>query len=366
MMLEWFFIALVVLYCMFILYLWLGWERLEITSNDEYLPSVAVVIPVRNEADNIQLLLNDLQKQTYRGPWEVIVVNDHSEDNTAEWVQSLANGNWCTLLELQQEEGKKAALAMGIYQTQAEVILTTDGDCRVGNEWISSMICAFQEEVHMVSGPVGFGKGTNLFHHMQVIEFASLIGSGAALIGWQKPVMANGANLAFRKSAFEEVDGYGGATTASGDDVFLLHKIAKRYPGSVVFARHEDALVQTHSLKSVKAFGQQRKRWASKWRAYSDNLTKGVAVLVFLLSLSMGMLPILAAFSVVGLFLWLNLLVAKSFFDYFFLRQIIKFSNSKMNMVAFLLLQLVYPYYVVFTALFSFRKMYTWKGRKVQ
>lgn len=367
MMLEWVLAAIVILYCVFVLYLWLGWERIGINSNDEFQPSVAVIVPVRNEEKNIAQLLSDLLQQTYKGKWEIIVVNDHSEDNTVISVNNLSKGSInLKVLELEQGEGKKAALVLGIESTDSEIILTTDGDCRVGKRWIEAMVKAFQKDIHMVSGPVGFVHQIGLFHHMQVIEFASLIGSGAALIGWGKPIMANGANLAFRKSSFEKVQGYSGATTASGDDVFLLHKIAHRYPNPIAFAKQADAIVQTLALSNWKAFWLQRKRWASKWKAYSDLLTKGIAVLVFILSLGLGILPVLVAFGIVDIFTWLNLLIAKSFFDYFFLISVVRFSGSNMSLTAFFLLQLLHPYYVVLTALFSFGKTYTWKERKVR
>ncbi|MCB0497500.1 MAG: glycosyltransferase [Cyclobacteriaceae bacterium] len=367
MIIAWIFGTIVFIYCLFVLYLWLGWEQIELGEDEEYLPSVAVIIPVRNEAETIRPLLQDLFGQTYKGMWEMVVVNDHSEDHTIQVVKNEFKGKAnCHLLELEGDEGKKAALAMGIANTQASIILTIDGDCRVRPEWIKAMTSAFSNSTQMVSGPVGFTNNAGLFHQMQVIEFASLIGSGAALIGWHKPVMANGANLAFRKSAFEAVGGYNDSTTASGDDVFLLHKIAEKYPDSVAFARNEEAIVRTQTPGSFKRFWQQRKRWASKWKAYSDGLTRAIAVFIFIVSLSMGALPVLVASGVVSLFTWLNLLVAKSFFDYFFLRQIVKFSGAKMNLPAFLLLQLIYPYYVVSTALFSFRKTYSWKGRKVK
>lgn len=364
MMIEWLFVAIVVIYCLLILYLWLGWERIEVTSNEGGLPSVAVIIPVRNEEATISELLQGLDKQTYLGGLEVIVVNDHSEDNTVAIASKFEN---IKLLELVDEHGKKAALTYGIKTTRAEIIITTDGDCRVEPQWVEAMVSSFKNGTQLVSGPVGFEKQSGVFHKMQVIEFASLIGSGASLIGWGKPVMANGANIAFRRSTFVEVGGYAGnEQTASGDDIFLLHKIAQSYPGSIAFAKKEEAVVRTLSLKSIKAFWQQRKRWASKWKAYNDIQTSGVAVLVFFISLSFVAMPILVALWAFGLFGWLNLLIAKAFFDFFYLRQIIRFSGNRFNVFAFILLQVVYPLYVVLTALFSFGKTYTWKGRKVR
>lgn len=364
MILEWLLAAAVLIYCLLMLYLWLGWERVEITSTKEYLPSVSIIVPLRNEEATIGALLKGLDEQTYNGELEIIVVNDHSEDNTAIIASKFKH---VKLLELVNNKGKKAALTYGIENSTAEIILTTDGDCEVGTHWVVTMVSCFTETTKLVSGPVGFVKQQGLFHAMQVIEFASLIGSGASLIGWRKPVMANGANLAFRRSAFVELGGYSGnEQTASGDDVFLLHKIAQAYPGTIAFAKKEEALVYTYSLKTPKAFWQQRKRWASKWGAYNDTSSQIIALMVFLISLTMAALPILVAAGALSLFTWLNMLLAKAFFDYFFLRQIVNFSGRRIHLIAFILLQVIHPFYVVLTALFSFGKTYAWKGRIVK
>lgn len=368
MIIEWVLGGIVLMYCLMILYLWLGWENIEVFEDDEYLPSVVVIVPVRNEAEGIHLLVNDMQKQTYKGSWQAIIVDDDSNDATVQIVTNLiSDDKRFLLLELKGNKGKKSALARGIAESSAEVILTTDGDCRMGPEWMEAMVSAFQKNIQMVSGPVGFGNKRGLFHQMQVIEFASLIGSGAAMIGWEKPIMANGANLAFKRSAYDLVGGYeGNGAIASGDDVFLLHQINRKFVNSIAFAKNPKAIVETASLKSLRSFWQQRKRWASKWKAYSDTLTKGIAVLVFLMSFSFALMPILAISKTIGVFVWLNLLVAKSFFDFFFLRQIVRFSGSRIRFIAFLFLQLIHPFYVIATALFSLGKTYTWKGRTVQ
>ncbi len=367
-MIDWLFTFLIIGYCLFILYLWLGWERISVEANEEKMPSVTVLIPVRNEASNIQYLLKDIQTQSYQGQFEVFIINDHSEDESASLIEKLIIDNpRCKLISLETEEGKKAAIAKGVVCSNADIILTTDGDCRVGDKWIETIISIFSDETQFVSGPVKFNSDESFFSKLQAIEFASLIGSGAALIGWGKPVMANGANMGFRRKAFLAVNGFkGNEKTASGDDVFLLHKIANHYPKSIAFAKQETAIVHTRAKPTLKAFVEQRIRWASKWKAYSDSFTKITAVLVFLLSLSLVLIPFAVAFQKASLFLWLNLLVIKAFFDFFLIRQVSKFMGEKIDLIPFILLQIIYPFYVVITALFSFQKSYQWKGRVVK
>lgn len=362
------FTILILLYCLFIIYLWLGWERISVIPTEEHIESIAILIPVRNEEDNIKDLLSDLVNQSYRGEIEIIVIDDHSEDTTVELVKEVADKHSnVKLICLNNTYGKKAALTAGVKEAKAEILLTTDGDCRVFHRWAESMANSFGVSTQFVSGPVKIKKGGDLLSSLQSVEFTSLIGSGAAFIGWGMPVMANGANMGFRRSVFLKIAGFeGNHETASGDDVFLLHKIARENPKSIAFVKDERAIVQTKAQPTLKAFIQQRIRWASKWRAYKDMFTKLTAVLVFIISLTFVILPILVVFKKITLFVWLNLFIIKLFFDFFFIRQFSKFFDEKLNLVSFILLQLFYPFYVVTTAFFSFQKTYYWKGRKVK
>jgi len=367
-MIEWLFTFLIISYCLFIVYLWMGWEQIPVYQEEDYHPSVAVIIPVRNEVANIQSLLEGLNSQTYKGEFEIIIVDDHSDDGTKELVKEFIEDKpRVRLISLQSDYGKKNGLTKGVSSTTAKIILTIDGDCQAPKTWVEVMVHSFQEQTQFISGPVTFIKEQGLFNNLQSIEFASLMGSGAALIGWGKPLMANGANMGFRKSAFEVVEGFeGNQEIASGDDVFLLHKIAKKFSQSIAFVKLEGALVKTKSQPTIKSFLLQRIRWASKWKAYTDLFTKTTAILVFGLSLSIIAFPIVVKFESSALFLWVNLLVVKSFFDFFYIRQAARFMDGKIPLMPFVILQIVYPFYVVLTAIFSFRKSYVWKGRKVQ
>lgn len=368
MMIDWIFTFLIINYCLFIVYLWLGWERIPIISNENETLSVCVIIPIRNEAVNIITLLNDLKNQIYDNQLYVLIVDDHSEDESERLIKESIKGfpNF-RLISLIETEGKKAALTKGIENTNAEIILTIDGDCRAPTTWVNTMVNAFSTATQFVSGPVKFNNEDGFFKKMQQLEFTSLIGSGASLIGWNKPIMANGANMGFRRKAFLEVRGFdGNERTASGDDVFLLHKMADIYPNSIEFVKQKGAIVETKSQPTFKAFMQQRIRWASKWKAYTDLFTKTTALLIFIVSLSLLVFPFLVVFNRTSIYLWANLMVIKSFFEFFLIRQIAHFLEDKINLKAFIILQLIYPLYVVFTALFSIQKLYYWKGRLVK
>ena len=168
---------------------------------------VSVIIPVRNEQANIGNLLEDLRKQSHR-KFEVIIVNDHSGDLTTAIVVEFTKRDTRFILLPTQGEGKKKALTTGINASTGEIIITTDGDCRVGSDWLTTISNYFTvPNTKMVFGGVRL-QGLSFFSIVQSHEFLSLIGTAAATLWYGFPSMCNGANLAFRKATFIEVGGY--------------------------------------------------------------------------------------------------------------------------------------------------------------
>jgi len=222
---------------------------------------VSVLIPARNEEKDIINLLSDIKKQSYpNNMFEVIVIDDSSTDSTYEIVrQSLQDStlnNVIVRLEKKQKNlsPKKRALEKGVSLAKGELIITTDADCRVKENWINSFVLEYKrKETAMISGPVTFYNNNTVFKKIQSLEFLSLIASGAGAIGNNTVLMCNGANMAYSKKAFEKVGGYSGDEDfASGDDVFLMMKMRK-YLGNekVSFLKKRDAIVSTKAQNSL-------------------------------------------------------------------------------------------------------------------
>jgi cellulose synthase/poly-beta-1,6-N-acetylglucosamine synthase-like glycosyltransferase len=358
------------LYLILVIWFWLGWERISACTGElDGEVSVSIIIPVRNEAGNITNLLNDISAQSIgMTGLEIIVVDDNSDDNTNAMVSEYAVRTKVELsiLRLSASKGKKAALQEGIEKASGAIIITVDGDCRVGKGWVAALLACFADDIQMVSGPVAISSASGFFTQLQMVEFASLIGSGAATMGWKKPTMCNGANLAFRKRAYENVGGYDDTQLASGDDVFLMHKMDQVFPGSVVFCKNDEALVTTAPAVSAWQFFQQRKRWAGKWSYYNNSFTKMLALMILVVQLTVILSIVLAAVGQVQWLVVFNLILSKAIFEYFFLQQIVSFHKKKINYVVFLSLQIIYPFYVVITVLGGLFGNYEWKNRSVR
>jgi cellulose synthase/poly-beta-1,6-N-acetylglucosamine synthase-like glycosyltransferase len=340
-----------------------------LTSDLRPLTVVSVVIAARDEEKCIVDLLEDLLQQDYpKELLEIIVVDDHSMDNTGSIVSDFIQKHKFPRIVLLKNEagkgsGKKAALNFGISHSTGEIIITTDADCRVGPGWISSLLSCFREEkIKMAFGPVTYITGNKLSDQFQSLEFLGLVasGGGAAMAG--HPFLCNGANLAYRKSAFQQVKGFrGNEGFISGDDVFLLHKMKKEFGRkSVIFNDDDKSIVKTYPAPDLKKFISQRVRWASKSKGYRDGLSIFTAIIVFSYSLIVLSSFFAGFFEPLFFVAFAGLLLIKIIADFPLMMGITGFTRQRMLMRWYLPFQVVYPAYIVVAGFLSFVKRKKW------
>jgi cellulose synthase/poly-beta-1,6-N-acetylglucosamine synthase-like glycosyltransferase len=373
---EIFFSILSVAYLILLILFFTSWKKIKFKRVPELIPStfISVIIAVRNEEKNISKLLEDLNSQTYPSLlFEVIIIDDHSTDLTNDIVKSLISKVKFNLSIIESQASgndsfKKKAIESGVNRSKGTLIVTTDGDCRVGAEWLSTIENFYQQTgAKFISSAVYFSEEKGLFKKIQSIEFVSLIGSGAACMSMSMPNMCNGANIAYEKLAFIEVQGFhGNEHISSGDDEFLMHKIFRKYPDKVLFLKSEKAIVFTEAKKTLSEFVEQRKRWASKWGSYTYLNIKVLAFFIFLYNLSLLLAIIMV---IVGKYppqIFLLQLIPKLLLESLFLNDIMGLAKQKLNLFSFFVLQPLYPVYVVTIALISRIGGYSWKGRKIR
>lgn len=363
-------------YAVFTLALAFLWSRLRRPSQSAAIPAdlfITVIIPVRNEAENIVSLLEDLDRQTLPFThFEVLVMDDSSTDNTAAIVRAFAEHSKARiklipLPDVRTSAPKKRAIETAVTHARGKLIVTTDGDCRAQAGWLHAIAaCYIRTGAKLISSPVTFTNETSLTDHLQTVEFASLIGSGAASMSAGYPSMCNGANLAYERGTFLEVGGYDGVRhIASGDDEFLMHKIAARHPGSVHFLRHRDAIIRTAPHRNWASFYRQRKRWASKWKHYQSKTPLVLAVYIFASNFSVLLAGGLALAGSVSTPAFLGMLALKCVPEWFFLGSVLSFLQKPKSLVFIPVTQIFYPLYVCFFGLAAQQGQYEWKGRKL-
>jgi biofilm PGA synthesis N-glycosyltransferase PgaC len=327
---------------------------------------ISVIIPFRNEEGTIGDLIEDLQQQEYpRDKFEVILINDYSEDASVSVINEALRGPISAKLLNNASQGKKSALTKAIRHAVGTIIITTDADCRVRPGWIRAVNNSFSDEsIKMTFGPVKIEGDSTTFSKMQSLEFSSLIGSGAATAAFGFPTLCNGANLAFTKDAFTETGGYdGNEHVASGDDEFLMRKIEARYSNAIRFINNPESIVTTHPKETLNSFINQRVRWAGKWRHHDGTNSKLLAVYVFLFHLSVILFPFFVIMGDISVYVMLGLLIVKAVVEFFFLKPVCSWLGIRWNWFSFLVLQLFYPLYAVGVAIAGLFRNPSWKGR---
>ncbi|MCD4834957.1 MAG: glycosyltransferase [Bacteroidales bacterium] len=359
------------IYSLTILVFSIGWIKLRtfVSSSISDTIPISIVIACRNEEDNISFLLKSLINQTYLNEnTEIIIIDDHSEDNTRKIIAEYIKKNkFIKLLELPgNKTGKKEALAYGIKNSNSDVIITTDADCTTNKNWLNTLVSYYiQFKPKLLVGPVAFNyRNNNIFQKLQAFEFLSLIGSGAGAIGINKPIMCNGANLLFEKSLYENSNIKN--HIASGDDIFLMLYAKRINKKSIHFIRSKEAIVYTKPVKSVKEFLNQRIRWTSKSKTYRDFDIIFTALIVTFtnLILALGFVYTIWDFSFLNTFILL--FIIKSIFDLLILIPVTKFFYPLKLLWLFFPLQIIYPFYIVFTVIFGLIGNFNWKDRYFQ
>lgn len=367
-------ILLTVFYVLVVLYLLKGWNNISVykPKSKTVKTKVSVLIAARNEEKNLGLTIQDILNQSYPAHlFEIIVVDDHSTDGTADEVRSFSDRG-VKLIQLNEKEPlnsyKKKAISEAIRYATGELIVATDADCRMGPNWLSVMVSMYEEkDLVLISGPVMYHNEKGLFERLQTLEFLYLIGLGAASIGNRKPSTCNGANLSYRRDVFLELGGFKGIDDlASGDDELFLHKVAERYPTRIGFCKSSDAMVYTAAKESLQSFLSQRKRWASKSTRYKDKsiVTLGVCIWLFNLFLLGNLVN--AIFNPIFWPIIVYCLGAKILIEFMVLLPISSFAKRTSYLKYLPFLSILHIFYLIFIGIAGNSGHYEWKGRLVR
>ncbi len=329
---------------------------------------VSILVAARNEADNIDKLLSDFDSQSYpKDLFEVIIIDDRSSDDTFEKITHFRDTHSSLNLHVEHSSrmGKKAAISQALHLANNELIVTTDADCSFGENWLEALITTFEENdsTHLILGPVALSPTNTFFEKIQALEHLSLIGSTAGSASVGMPVMCNAANMAYyRSDALDAENQRRDFDIPSGDDMFLMEYLIQRYGSrSVKFDLCKDAIVTTAAAPTIGAFFKQRRRWASKAKNYTNWKILLTASTVFLFCMTM------IGFFCAGFYhraffaLWGLFVVLKTLIDYPILRKMSGFLNRTTLTYWIFPVEIIYPFYVVFTVLTSLWGKIGWR-----
>ena len=368
--------AIIMCYALLITAISVGWFKLnnfEI-SNQKHHVKISLIVAVRNEVSAIGSLLESLLKQDYPPEhFEIIIVDDHSTDETNSiFSEKAANQETDPVLKIftlgqQDGFGKKAALARGIKSSTGELIVITDADCTANSSWISTIAAYYhQYKPQMILGPVQMADDGSVFGKFQSLEFMSLISTASGSCSAGFPLLANGANIAFTRQAFESCGGFSGHLEfPSGDDMFLMMSIKEKFgAGSIRFLKSADAIVKTTAIKGLKPFLQQRMRWVSKSKGYTDPVLIATSILVYIVNVVL-LISGISALILPGYYkIFLLIYLAKMIIDFPLMLSFARFQKSVALLWLFPFMEILNAVYTVFIGIVGNSWKYEWKGRR--
>jgi cellulose synthase/poly-beta-1,6-N-acetylglucosamine synthase-like glycosyltransferase len=364
----WVFPLIFTIYCLLIIYLSIGF----VLENDfkrrktDKKTSFSIIVPFRNEAENLPKLLSSIKNLNYpSSSFEIIFVDDASSDNSVEIIKEHKKtiANICLIQnERKTNSPKKDAIATAIQSASFDWILTTDADCLLPKNWLTVFNeCIVETTPIMVVAPVNYAVKNTFLAQFQLFDFMSLQGATIGGFGHRIPFLCNGANLGYQKEIFKSVNGFEGNTNiASGDDVFLFEKFLQLNKNKVKYLKNKAAIVTTFPVDSWKKLFQQRIRWAAKTSNISLVKTKAIGAIIFLGNLFV----IVNCFSSVGFQQKLAVLLLKLSIDLLLILPTLYFFNQQKNWwKLYFFSSLLYPFFSVIVVFQSLFFNYSWKGR---
>jgi len=371
-------IAIITLfYCILIGYFIIGFDKVKTFNAPNFIEETkfSIIIPFRNEAENLPNLLQSLYNLDYpKHFFEILLIDDASEDNSVEIINSFINqqpfkSNRLDIIIIKNKRAsispKKDAITTAINIAKNEWIVTTDADCLLPNLWLKTLNGFIQKNnPKMIVAPVTYSIGNTLLKNFQLLDFLSLQSATIAGFGIKKPFLCNGANLAYKKEFFKTLNGFEGNNQfASGDDIFFMEKALQNFPEKVMYLKSENVLVITKPQASIFELIQQRLRWAAKTTSYNNTFGKLVGFIVLLMNAVIITLCILTIINSFKIELFILIFALKFFFDFILIRKSARLFNQKTYFKYYIFSSIVYPFFSVYIALHSMFFGFKWKGR---
>ena len=370
-------IIVLVIYVILFMMLRLGWSNVPAYVDNgkiKHYVKVSVVVVARNEEDNIVALLEGLENQSYSNSFfEVLIVDDSSEDKTVDKIERFIVGSSLDLKLLRLEESlndnksKKAGISYAMKFAEGDIVVLTDADCVLQKEWLETIVSFYDEyKPKMIIAPVSYFPSKTFLNNFQVLDFLAMQGVSCSSSGLKRPLICNGANVVYERALFSELNVFEKDEVASGDDIFMLQKTYAKYPDSIRYLKSQASIVSTYSCKSWGELFQQRLRWAGKVRYFDSK--ESVLMLTYLLIVNIMIIvfALLSPFDIRYLIYFIASFSVKLLVDIVFLWPVAKFFRQSHMLSLVLVVQFVHFIYMAVVGILSNILPYKWKGRKLK
>lgn len=329
----------------------------------------SILIPFRNEEENLITLLISLKNLDYPTSYfEVILINDFSTDDSKNIIEHYCITNAIKNFSIisnqkSNKSPKKTALLEGVKKSHYPWIITTDADCIIPKNWLHSYNCVIsKDKPDMICGPVSFTHDSNFISKFQILDMLTLQTTTVSSFGLDKPFLCNGANLAYNKKVFFNLNAFeDNDHIISGDDTFTLQKFIKNKK-KVTYVKSLEAQVLTTAQKSISDLINQRLRWVSKSNHYNI-YGKITGMIVVVTNFYMVWLILFTFYQGQNLKKLVALFILKFIIDYIYITLGNSFFKLKISINDVIISSFVYPFYCVLIALMAPFSRFQWKER---
>ncbi|MBR4266207.1 MAG: glycosyltransferase [Bacteroidales bacterium] len=321
---------------------------------------VSILVSAKNEEENIEKFIRRIQSQSHKNT-ELILIDDNSQDKTFQIAERCKNSNMKLLKN--SGKGKKDALKFGINYCEGKYILSTDADCFPSEKWVETMIStAEQSDAEMLMAPVIIKAKDNskLFQRLWECESFALITitSGTCIAG--KPVMCNGGNIGYNSYFWKTNINNLNKKYASGDDMFMMES-AEKQRKNIIYVKNKEAVTETFGVENLKQLLNQRARWVSKTGGYTESYILIFAFIIFIANVNIIISNFLILFGLIGWETYLTILLLKFLSDIFSVKVSSDYYERKQKISDIIILEIIYPYYVVASVISYLTKGFKWK-----
>jgi len=320
----------------------------------------SILIPFRNEQENLPALLQSIKQLNYPSTYfEVIFINDHSDDDGEKIISKAWVENAKILSLPDNETGKKAALKYGAANALYPWLIFTDADCMLDKNHLQLLHAQTHDQSYAaVYGSILLIPNNHVFSLFDAIETLLLQGFTAFGFLIKQPFLANGANWAVKKDVFINHQ-YQANEGPSGDDVFFLNYIKSKEP--ILYL--PNWTVQCFGAKNYNQFINQKIRWSHKWKKYFDKTTVLLG-LIFIGGQTAYLLLLLSLFfnknfSILACFIF----VLKISVEWFYAKKCSFYFKQTLNKPYLLMFFIMYPFYTLYIGVASIKSNFNWKGR---
>lgn len=360
-------IAAIIVYLLRTLFMFVGSQKIRkknAQDKNEYFPFVSIIVPSRNEENNIEKCLSSLLASDYpKDKYEILAVNDRSEDSTLNIMQKIAyfnaNIKIINLTEARTEKnlrGKPGAIHLAAQEAKGEILLMTDADCEVHPNWIKTVVKSYHNQNLGLQASFTLISGKRIFDIVQAIEWIYMHTMASAGVGNGIPLGCYGNNLSIRKSVYDSLGGYEGINFSVTEDLALEQAVHSKGL-EINYLTNLDATVSTLPCNTFKEYISQKRRWAIGGTAL------GWKAVVFVLSSILMWLGVIASIIALNPLWVFALLFTRIAGDYALIYPAMKILKQEHlrgmilpSIVFFMLIELIIPF-----TLFSNKVV--WKGQ---